>query len=65
MNDQWMTKLSLSLYLIGLDENGGLEGKTLLLFDVVGYVAQALFHDTDGLEVGGVVESVASQQKKL
>ena len=48
-----------------LDEEGSLLGELLLGVDVVRHVAQLLLHHPHRLEVGRVVERVASQQQQL
>ena len=57
--------LTLGAYLVRLDEHGGLEGQTLLFLDIVSNVAQTLFHNTNGLKVGRMIEGVASQEQQL
>lgn len=52
-------------YSVGFDKNGGLEGKPLLLLNIVRHIAQLLFHNSDGLKVGRVIERIASEQQEL
>lgn len=54
-----------SAHHVRLHQVGGFCGQTLLLVDVVPDVAEFLLQHTHGLEVGGVVEGVAAQQKEL
>lgn len=51
--------------LVVLHQYGGLMGELLLLFDVVANIAQLLLHHADCLEVGRVIEGVASEQQQL
>lgn len=58
-------KLIPGTYRVLLNEDRGLESELLFLIDVITDVAQLLLHQTNRLEVGRVIEGVATQQKKL